>query len=103
MTSEIVREGRAASSRIRQGDGTWEDWKEVGCALLEGRAIAARYARPNRVGGKGYGPAFNDWLSDNRLYERSPSSRRRIASGHRHRHRERDDGDEGHNERYLSR
>jgi hypothetical protein len=74
MTSEIVREGRAAWSRFRQGGGTWEDWKKVGYALLEGRAIAARYARPNRVGGKGYGPAFNDWLSDNRLYV--PSSER---------------------------
>ena len=41
---------------------------KVGYALLEGRAIAARYARPKRVGGNGYGPAFNDWLSDNRLY-----------------------------------
>jgi len=68
------------------GDGTWEDWKEVGCALLEGRAIAARYARPNRVGGKGYGPAFNDWFSDNRLYvpssERTKLFRVRLRMNH---------------------
>ena len=67
MTSDIVREGKAAWSRVKQGGGTWEDWKAVGYALLEGRAIAARYARPRRVGGHGYWPAFNGWLSDNRL------------------------------------
>ena len=45
MTSDIVREGKAAWGRLKQGSGTWEDWKAVGHALLEGRAIAVRYAR----------------------------------------------------------
>ena len=67
MTSDIVREGKAAWGRLKQGGGTWEDWKAVGYALLEGRTIAVRYARPRRVGGPGYGPAFNSWLFDNRL------------------------------------
>ena len=74
MTSDIVREGKAAWSRLKQGSGTWEDWKAVGYALLEGRTIAVRYARPRRVGGPGYGPAFNSWLFDNRL-NLSPTDR----------------------------
>jgi hypothetical protein len=77
MTSDIVREGKAAWSRVKQGGGTWEDWKAVGYALLEGRAIAARYARPRRVGGHGYWPAFNGWLSDNRLNV-PPTDRARL-------------------------
>ena len=74
MTSDIVREGKAAWGRLKQGSGTWEDWKAVGHALLEGRAIAVRYARPRRVGGPGHGPAFNSWLFDNRL-NLSPTDR----------------------------
>ena len=42
MTSDIVREGKAAWGRLKQGGGTWEDWKAVGYALLEGRTIAMR-------------------------------------------------------------
>ena len=44
MTSDIVREGKAAWGRSKQGGGTWEDWKAVGYALLEGRAIACARA-----------------------------------------------------------
>ena len=50
MTSDIVREGKAAWGRLKQGGGTWEDWKAVGYALLEGRTIAMRNARSRRVG-----------------------------------------------------
>ena len=75
MTSEMVREGRAAWSRIsRRAWGRGKIGKKwvVRCSKV---AQSLRVnARPNRVGGKGYGPAFNDWLSDNRLYV--PSSER---------------------------
>ena len=50
MTSDIVREGKAAWGRLKQGGGTWEDWKAVGYTLLEGRTIAMRSARSGRVG-----------------------------------------------------
>ena len=71
MTSDIVREGKAAWGRLKQGSGTWEDWKAVGYALLEGRTIAMRSARSRRVG---YGPALSSWFFDNRL-NLSPTDR----------------------------
>jgi hypothetical protein len=71
MTSDIVREGKAARGRLKQGGGTWEDWKAVGYALLEGRTIAMRSARSRRVG---YGPALSSWFFDNRL-NLSPTDR----------------------------
>ena len=71
MTSDIVREGKAAWGRLKQGSGTWEDWKAVGYALLEGRTIAMRSARLGRVG---YGPALSSWFFDNRL-NLSPTDR----------------------------
>ena len=43
------------------------------CAARRSRNRCALRA-PQSRGGKGYGPAFNDWLSDNRLYV--PSSER---------------------------
>jgi len=62
MTSDVVREGKAAWGRLKPGGGRWEDWKAIGYALLEGRAIAMRYARARRVGGSGYRPALSSWL-----------------------------------------
>jgi hypothetical protein len=71
MTSDIVREGKAAWGRLKQGGGTWEDWKAVGYALLEGRTIAMRSTCSGRVG---YRPALSSWFFDNRL-NLSPTDR----------------------------
>ena len=46
MASEIVRQGQAAWRRLKRGNKTWDDWKAVGRALLEGRAIAMHNAAP---------------------------------------------------------
>jgi hypothetical protein len=71
MTSDIVREGKAAWGRLKQGGGTWEDWKAVGYALLEGRTITMRSTCSGRAG---YRPALSSWFFDNRL-NLSPTDR----------------------------
>src|SRR6476660_2581725 len=55
MTSEIVRQGRAAWGRLKKGNGDWTDWILVGAALLEGRKIAMHNARTDRASGKASG------------------------------------------------
>ena len=62
MTSESVRQGRAAWGRLKQGSGNWSDWILVGAALLEGRAIAMRNAGTTIPVGGAYTIAFSDWL-----------------------------------------
>ena len=58
MASEIVRQGRAAWTRLkrescsRARDQTWSDWLLVGRALLEGRETAMRQTRPRSVEGR---------------------------------------------------
>ena len=59
MTSEIVRQGRAAWERLKKGNGDWADWILVGAALLEGRKIAMRNARTDRPSGTGYVQALH--------------------------------------------
>ena len=65
MASETVRQGRAAWERLKRGSRDWSDWKIVGAALLEGRAITMRDAGATRARGGGVG-AFSDWLINNR-------------------------------------
>jgi len=67
MTSEIVRQGRAAWGRLKKGNGDWADWILVGAALLEGRKIAMRNARTDRPSGTGYVQALQSWQLTNRL------------------------------------
>jgi len=67
MTSEIVRQGRAAWGRLKTGNGDWADWILVGAALLEGRKIAMRNARTDRPSGTGYVQALHAWQLANRL------------------------------------
>ena len=67
MASEVVRQGKAARSRLKQGSGTWSDWVLVGRALMEGRAIAIRHAGTTSPAGRGYSDAFGDWLLSNHL------------------------------------
>jgi hypothetical protein len=67
MTSEIVRQGRAAWGRLKKGNGDWADWILVGAALLEGRKIAMHNARTDRASGTGYVQALQSWQLANRL------------------------------------
>src|SRR5258705_946356 len=67
MASEIVSQGRAAWGRLKQGSRSWEDWKIVGAALLEGRVVAMRDARAWHPIGRAYSSALDSWLLDNRL------------------------------------
>ena len=67
MASEVVRQGKAAWSRLKQGSGSWSDWVLVGHALIEGRAIAMRHAGTTSPAGRGYSDAFGDWLLGNHL------------------------------------
>jgi hypothetical protein len=77
LTSEIVREGWAAWCRLRQERAELGDWKALGAALLEGRAIAMHNAGTSHPIGHGYVQALNSWLLDNRL---SLSSREAVHS-----------------------
>ena len=52
MASEVVGQGKAAWSRLKQGSGTWSDWVLVGHALIEGRAIAMRHAGTTSPAGR---------------------------------------------------
>ena len=54
MASEVVQQGKAARSRLKQGSGSWSDWVLVGHALIEGRAIAMRHAGTTSPAGRGY-------------------------------------------------
>ena len=61
MASEIVSQGRAAWGRLKQGSRSWEDWKIVGAALLEGRVVAMRDARAWHPIGRAYSSALDSW------------------------------------------
>ena len=72
-------QGRIAWARLRNGSKSWEDWKLVGVALMEGRAIAMRNAGATSPAGRGYSDAFNEWLTDNR-FDISPSHRAKLLT-----------------------
>ena len=76
MTSDIMQ-GKAAWARLKQGSKSWDDWKAVGAALLEGRAIAVRNAGTTSPVGRGYSDAFNEWLTHNR-FDIGPSHRAKL-------------------------
>ena len=78
MTSDIMQ-GKAAWARLKQGSKSWSDWVLVGHALLEGRAIAMRYAGTVEPVGGGYSNAFNDWLTHNR-FNVGPSHRAKLPA-----------------------
>ena len=76
MTSDIVQ-SKAAWARLKKGSKSWDGWKLVGAALLEGRAIAMRNAGVSGPIGGGYTTAFSDWLFRNR-FDIGPSHRARL-------------------------
>ena len=76
MASETVRQGRAAWERLKRGSRDWSDWKIVGAALLEVRAITMRDAGATRARGGGVG-AFSDWLINNR-FNLKPTDRYKL-------------------------
>jgi hypothetical protein len=76
MTSDIVA-GKAAWTRLKNGSKNWQDWVQVGHALLEGRAIAMRNAGTTSPAGRGYWDAFNEWLTYNR-FDIGPSHRAKL-------------------------
>ena len=83
MTSEkgeIVRRGRAAWGRLKQGCGNWSDWVLVGHALMEGRTVAcSAQAFTITPTGRGYSEAFSDWLLRNR-FDLRPSHRAKLLA-----------------------
>ncbi len=75
MASNTVQQGKAAWVRLKKGSRSWTDWKDVGQALLEGRAIAMRNAGADRPAGKGYTQALSSWLTDNQFRKLPPVDR----------------------------
>ena len=59
--------------------GNWDDWKLVGAALLEGRAIAMRNAGTTTPIGGGYSDAFGEWLTYNR-FDLKPLQRAKLIT-----------------------
>ena len=55
--------GQEAWHRLGR-DHTWEDWKQVGAALLIGRSGAMHNAGVNRPVGRRYNAAFAAWLKE---------------------------------------
>jgi hypothetical protein len=65
MNEDIVAEGRAAWSRIREsGRRSWDDWMAVARALAQGRSEALQAAKANRPFGSRYNAAMGAWLRD---------------------------------------
>ena len=58
-----VLRGQEAWHRLSR-DHTWEDWKQVGAALLIGRRGAMHEAVVNRPAGRRYNAAFAAWLKE---------------------------------------
>jgi hypothetical protein len=75
---QIVERGRAAWERLKKGGRDWEDWKEVGAALLDGRREAMRKAQTNEPAGKAYSKAFSDWLKANHFDDIDKSDRAKL-------------------------
>ena len=73
MMSDIVREGKAAWGRLKQGGGTWEDWKAVGHALLRSRNSSALRAPQARRRSRVWA-SVQQLVFDNRL-NLSPTDR----------------------------
>ena len=58
-----ILHGQEAWHRLGR-DHTWEDWKQVGAALVIGRSGAMREAGVNRPVGRRYNAAFAAWLEE---------------------------------------
>jgi len=56
-----ILHGQEAWRRLGR-DHTWEDWRQVGAALLIGRSGAMREAAVNRPAGRRYNVVFAAWL-----------------------------------------
>ncbi|WP_315766161.1 MULTISPECIES: hypothetical protein [unclassified Bradyrhizobium] len=66
--TSIITEGRAALSRIRQGERTsFDDWCAVGRACRIGRREAMALAKVNSPKGAAYSLRMNGWLADHGL------------------------------------
>src|SRR5262245_46380615 len=62
--NEIVARGREAWGRLKSAK-TWEDYKEVGRAFLEGRHEAMAKAQSNKPHGRAYNTEYDRWLARN--------------------------------------
>jgi hypothetical protein len=74
---QIVERGRAAWERRKKG-ADWEDWKEIGAALLVGRREAMRTAKTNKPEGKAYSTAFSVWLKAHHFHDIDKSDRAKL-------------------------
>jgi hypothetical protein len=57
----VVRQGQEAWQRLSR-HSTWEDWKQVGAALVVGRAEAMRDGHVNKPKGRSYNAAISAFL-----------------------------------------
>jgi hypothetical protein len=57
---------------------TWEDWLAIGVAIDIGRQHAMRVSGKNTPEGRGYNPAFNQWLKDGGFDRLDKGDRKRL-------------------------
>jgi hypothetical protein len=77
--NDPVARGQEAWKRLKTaGRQTWDDWKQVGAALMAGRLHALDAAKTTTPTGKAYNQAFHYWLQTRRLDEIDKSDRSKL-------------------------
>ena len=75
-----ITAGRAAWQRLQDRErATWDDWIDVGKALIIGRATCMSIAQVNAPGGGRYNAAMNVWLADNGFSDITAPERYRLT------------------------
>jgi hypothetical protein len=70
----IIARGREAWGRL-QASRNWEDWLDVGHALMEGRSWAMPEARVNQSVGRAYNDKMGQWLREYGFHEIDKATR----------------------------
>jgi hypothetical protein len=73
----IARQGKEAWMRLKKNKN-WNDWLQVGEALVVGRDWAMHEAGTNRPEGKGYNTQFGAWLTKYKLDDMDKGDRSRL-------------------------
>jgi BMFP domain-containing protein YqiC len=73
----VARQGAAAWKRLKQAKN-WNDWVQVGEALVIGREWAMHQSGKNEPEGKGYIMAFTEWLERYKLDDMDKSDRAKL-------------------------
>src|SRR5690242_592076 len=82
--ARIIERGRKAFRHLT-ADRTWNDWLEIGEALMVGRTASMQAARANTPHGRVYNRVFGRWLHDYGFGEIDKADRTRLLACLEHR------------------